>query len=54
MILEHVKEINLAETLQAERFDDVGRELDETIAGLTLKLEELRRKEQRLAQSIEG
>lgn len=52
-ILDHVKEINLAETLQAERFDDVRRELDETIAGLTLELEELRRKEQRLAQSIE-
>lgn len=52
-ILDHVREINLAETLQAERFDDVRRELDETIAGLTLELEELRRKEQRLAQSIE-
>ena len=52
-ILDHVKELNLAETLQAERFDDVRRELDETIAGLTLELEELRRKEQRLAQSIE-
>jgi DNA invertase Pin-like site-specific DNA recombinase len=52
-ILDHVKEINLAETLHTARLDDTLRELDETIAGLSLQLEELRRKEQRLAQIIE-
>ncbi|MCJ8151870.1 recombinase family protein [Shinella sedimenti] len=52
-ILDHVTEINLAETLQTARFDDTVRELDETIAGLSLQLEELRRKEQRLAQIVE-
>ncbi|WP_207587619.1 zinc ribbon domain-containing protein [Rhizobium sp. ZX09] len=53
VILDHVKEINLAETLQASRFDDTQRELDEAIAGLTLQLDGLRSKEQRLAQAIE-
>ncbi len=53
VILDHVKEINLAETLHAAKFDDTLRELDEAIAGLTLQLEGLRRKEQRLAQAIE-
>ncbi|MEB3047674.1 zinc ribbon domain-containing protein [Rhizobium mulingense] len=52
-ILDHVKELNLAETLHALRLDDAHRELDETIAGLTLELEELRRRERRLAQAIE-
>ena len=52
-ILDNVKELNLADTLQWARFDDTVRELDETIAGLSLQLEELRRKEQRLAQIIE-
>lgn len=52
-ILDHVKEINLAETLQTVRLDDTVRELDETIASLSLQLEELRRKEQRLAQAVE-
>ncbi|MNL00984.1 Recombinase [compost metagenome] len=53
VILDHVKEINLAETLHAAKFDDTLRELDEAIAGLTLQLEGLLRKEQRLAQAIE-
>lgn len=52
-ILDHVKELNLAETLQAARFGDARRELDETVAVLTLQLEELRRKEQRLAEVVE-
>lgn len=52
-ILDHVKELNLAETLHVLRLNDGHRELDETIAGLTLELEELRRKERRLAQVIE-
>jgi DNA invertase Pin-like site-specific DNA recombinase len=52
-ILDHVKELNLAETLHTARLDDTLRELDESIAGLSLQLEELRRKEQRLAQIIE-
>ena len=53
-ILDHVKELNLADTLHSATFDDARRELDEAIAGLTLKLDELRRKEQRLAEAIEG
>ncbi|MCD7108513.1 recombinase family protein [Rhizobium sp. DKSPLA3] len=52
-ILDHVNELNLAETLQSTRFDDAHRELDESIARLTLEREELRRREQRLAQVIE-
>lgn len=52
-ILDHVKEIDLAETLQTARFDDAQREMDKKIADLSLQLEELRRKEQRLAQTIE-
>lgn len=51
-ILDHVKELNLAETLQAARLDDAHREIDEKIAELALQLEELHRKEQRLAQII--
>lgn len=53
VILNHVTELNLAEMLHAARFDDTLRKLDEDIAGLTLQLELLRRKEQRLAQAIE-
>lgn len=52
-ILDHVKEIDLAETLRAARFNDTQREMDEDIAGLTFQLDELRRKEQRLAQAVE-
>ncbi|MCP2155889.1 UNVERIFIED_ORG: DNA invertase Pin-like site-specific DNA recombinase [Rhizobium sp. SLBN-170] len=52
-ILDHVKELYLAETLHVLRLNDGHRELDETIARLTLELEELRRKERRLAQVIE-
>lgn len=53
VILDHVKEINLAETLQAARLDTVLDAIDETIAALTLQLEGLRKKEQRLALAIE-
>ena len=52
-VLDHVNEINLAETLRGKRFDHAQNEIEETIAALTLQLEELRRKEQRLAQAIE-
>lgn len=52
-VLDHVNEINLADALQAVRFDETISDINETIAGLTLKLEELRRKEQRLALAIE-
>lgn len=52
-VLDHVSEINLAETLRGKHFDDTHRRADETIAALTLQLEELRRKEHRLAQAIE-
>ncbi|NSX87681.1 recombinase family protein [Agrobacterium tumefaciens] len=53
VILDHVKEIDLADALQAVRFDTVLDAIDETIAALTLQLEGLRRKEQRLASAIE-
>lgn len=52
-VLDHVSEINLAETLRAKRFDHAQNEVEETIAALTLQLEELHRKEQRLALVIE-
>ncbi|HEV7245759.1 MAG TPA: recombinase family protein [Shinella sp.] len=52
-ILDHVKEINLAETLQSNRFDDARKEVEEAIAALTLQLDELHRRERRLAQAIE-
>lgn len=44
VILDHVKEINLAETLQEARFDTVLDVIDETIAALTLQLDGLRKK----------
>ncbi|MBP2534879.1 hypothetical protein [Agrobacterium tumefaciens] len=52
-ILDHVKELNLADALQTARVDQAISEIKETIAGLTLRLEELHRKEQRLALAIE-
>jgi len=52
-VLDHVSEINLAETLRGKRFDHAQKEVDEMIAALTLQLEELHRKEQRLAQAVE-
>lgn len=53
VILDHVREINLSEVLQAVRFGTVLDAIDETIAALTLQLEGLRKKEQRLALAIE-
>lgn len=53
VILDHVKELNLAEMLHALRLDDIHRKLDETIAGLIFELEEFRRKERRLALAVE-
>lgn len=53
VVLDHVSEINLAETLRSKRFDHAQKEVEEIIATLTLQLEELHRKEQRLAQAIE-
>ncbi len=52
-VLDHVSEINLAETLRGKRFDHAQKEAEEIIAALTLQLEELHRKEQRLAQAVE-
>jgi len=52
-VLDHVSEINLAETLRGNRFDGAQKEVEEAIAALTLQLDELRRKEQRLAQAVE-
>jgi len=53
-ILDHVRELDLADALQSARFDATMAEMDETIADLTLQLEELRRKERRLAEVIEN
>ncbi|WP_312361283.1 recombinase family protein [Agrobacterium sp.] len=52
-ILDHVKELNLADALQTARIDHAISDINETIAGLTIRLEELRRKEQRLALAVE-
>ncbi|MDK4711593.1 recombinase family protein [Rhizobium sp. CNPSo 4039] len=52
-VLDHVKELNLAEALQATRADQVTSDINETIATLMLRLEELRHKEHRLALAIE-
>ncbi len=52
-ILDHVKELNLADALQTARVDQAISDINETIAGLTIRLEELRRREQRLALAIE-
>jgi DNA invertase Pin-like site-specific DNA recombinase len=53
VILDHVREINLADALQTARVDQAISGINETIAGLTIRLEELRRREQRLALAIE-
>ncbi|KVK54528.1 hypothetical protein BCY90_14840 [Agrobacterium deltaense] len=52
-ILDHVKELNLADALQTARVDQAISDINETIVGLTIRLEELRRREQRLALAIE-
>lgn len=52
-VLNHVREINLADALQTAHLDQAISDINETIAGLTLRLDELRRKEQRLALAIE-
>ncbi|MNE00243.1 hypothetical protein D3C80_926470 [compost metagenome] len=53
VVLDHVKELSLADTLQASRFDEAICASNETIAELTLRLDDLRRKEQRLALAVE-
>jgi len=53
VVLDHVSEINLTEALRGKHFDDTHRKAEETIAALTLQLEDLRRKEHRLAQAVE-
>ncbi len=53
-ILDHVHELDLADALQSVRFDATIIEADETIARLTLQLDDLRRRERRLAEVIEG
>lgn len=53
-ILDHVDELNLADALQSARLDQALTELDETIADLALKLDDIRRKERRLALALEN
>ncbi|MBN8951178.1 recombinase family protein [Rhizobium sp. 60-20] len=52
-ILDHLKELNLADALQTTRIDRAISDINETIAGITIRLDELRRKEQRLALAVE-
>ncbi len=52
-ILDHVRELDLADALQSVRFDAEHSALYGMIAALTLQLENLRRKELRLAEVIE-
>lgn len=52
-ILDHVKELNLADALSMAITNDAIAGINEIIAELTLQLEELRRKEQRLAMALE-
>ena len=52
-ILDHVKELNLADALQTACVDQDISDINETIAGMTIRLDELRRKEQRLALAVE-
>ena len=52
-ILDHVRELTLAATLQKATQEQAVKKLDETMAELTMKRDELRRKEHRLAQVVE-
>lgn len=52
-ILDHVRELDFATVLQRQSTDDAVTKIDEAIAGLTISIEELQRKEQRLAAAIE-
>ncbi|WP_296014050.1 recombinase family protein [uncultured Agrobacterium sp.] len=52
-ILDHVRELDFATVLQRQNTDDAVTKIDEAIAGLTIRIEELQRKEQRLAAAIE-
>ncbi|MGY5808454.1 recombinase family protein [Rhizobium sp. LEGMi198b] len=52
-ILDHVRELDLADALQSVRFDAEISDMDKAIAAATLQLEDLRRRERRLAEVIE-
>ncbi len=52
-ILDHVRELNLAEAIATTMTNEAITGINETIAALTLQLDELRRKEQRLAMALE-
>lgn len=52
-ILDHVRELDFATVLQRQSTDDAVTKIDEAIAGLTISIKELQRKEQRLAAAIE-
>lgn len=52
-ILDHVRELNFAATLQTATQEQAVTKLDEAIGELIVKRDELRRKEQRLAQAVE-
>lgn len=53
-ILDHVKELNLAESLVQKKNAAVVDQIDDRIAALTLDLEAITRKEQRLLAALEG
>ena len=53
VILDHVRELDFAYVLQRQSTDDAVTKIEEAVAGLTIRIEELQRKEQRLAAAIE-
>ena len=52
-ILDHVRELDFASVLQRQSTDDAVTKIEEAVAGLTIRIEELQRKERRLAAAIE-
>ncbi|ARO31281.1 resolvase/recombinase protein [Rhizobium sp. NXC14] len=54
VILDHVRELDLADALQSARSDAEISDMDKTIAAVTLQLDDLHRRERRLAELIEG
>jgi len=52
-VLDHVRELSFADTLQSATQERAVKGVDEAIAELTIRCEELFRKERRLAQAVE-
>lgn len=54
VVLDHARELELADVIRSAGFSEAITGINETIASLTLQLNELRRKEERLALVIEN